>query len=135
MLVFLTLTIQMGHCIRDKLTDYWSRAEHFHTTFYTNAMKQERFLHILRLLHFTDNNNEPDMADVNSYRLWKMRNLFDIIKERFSKFYSHLNIWPQTKLLLSSKDMSFSDSTFPRNTIVLGLKFTNCVTRRDTHMI
>jgi hypothetical protein len=62
-LVFLALTIQMGHCTRDKLTDNWSRAEHFHTTFYTNAMKQDRFLHILRFLHFTD---EPDMTDVNS---------------------------------------------------------------------
>jgi hypothetical protein len=86
MLVFLALTIQMGHCIRDKLTDYWSRAERFHTTFYTNAMKQDRFLHILHFLHFTD--NKPDMTDVNSDRLWKMRNLFDILKEKFLKFYS-----------------------------------------------
>ena len=88
MLVFLALTIQMGHCIRDRLTDYWSRAENFHTTFYTNAMKRDRFLHILRFLHFTDNKNEPDVTDVNSDRLWKMRNLFDILKEKFSKFYS-----------------------------------------------
>jgi hypothetical protein len=88
MLVFLALTIQMGQCIRDKLTDYWSRAENFHTTFYTNAMKQDRFLHILHFLHFADNNNEPDMTDVNSDRLWKMRNLFDIQKEKFLKFYS-----------------------------------------------
>jgi hypothetical protein len=58
MLVFLALTIQMKHCIRDKLTDYWSRAQRFHTTFYTNAMKRDRFLHILRFLHFTDNKNE-----------------------------------------------------------------------------
>ena len=88
MLMFLALTIQMGHCIRDKLTDCWSRAENFHTTFYTNAMKRDRFLHILHFLHFTDNNNEPDMTDLNSDRLWKMRNLFDILKEKFSKFYS-----------------------------------------------
>jgi hypothetical protein len=65
MFVFLTLTIQMGHCIRDKLTDYWSRAEYFHITFYTDAMKWDRFLHILHFLHFTDNNNEPDMTGVN----------------------------------------------------------------------
>ena len=43
MLVFLAVTIQMGHCIRDKLTDYWSRSCNFHTTFYGNAMKQDRF--------------------------------------------------------------------------------------------
>jgi len=51
-------------------------------------MKRDRFLHILRFLNFTDNNNEPDMMGVNSDQLWKMRNLFDIQKEKFSKFYS-----------------------------------------------
>jgi len=80
MLVFLARTIQMGHCIRDKLTDYWSRAYNFHTTFYGNGMKRDRFLHILRFLHFTDNRNEPDMRDENSNRLWKVRNVFDILK-------------------------------------------------------
>jgi len=54
MLVFLALTLQMGHCVQDKLKDYWSRAEHFHTTFYGNAMKRDRFFHILCFLHFTD---------------------------------------------------------------------------------
>jgi hypothetical protein len=88
MLVFLALIIEMGHCIRDKLTDYWTRAEHFHTTFYTNAMKRDRFLHTLHFLHFTDNKNEPDLTDVNSDRIRKMRNLFDILKENFSKFYN-----------------------------------------------
>jgi len=88
MLVFLAITIQMGHCIRDKLTDYWSRAENFYTSFYSNAMKRDRFFHILRFLHFTDNKNEPDMTDENSDRLWKMRHLFDILNEKFSKFYS-----------------------------------------------
>ena len=54
MLVFLALTIQMGHCIRDKLTDYWSRAENFHTNFYGNAMKRDTFFHSLHFLHFTN---------------------------------------------------------------------------------
>ena len=27
MLVFLAITIQMGHCIQDKLTDYWANNE------------------------------------------------------------------------------------------------------------
>ena len=78
----------MGHCIRDRLTDYWSRAENYHTAFYGNAMKRDRFFHILRFLHFTDNENEPDMTDENADRLWKVRNLFDILNQKFSKFYS-----------------------------------------------
>jgi len=82
MLVFLAITIQMGHCIWGKLTDYWSRAYNFHTPFYGNCMKWDRFFHILRFLHFTDK-NEPDTMDENSDRLWKMRNVFDILNEKF----------------------------------------------------
>jgi hypothetical protein len=26
MLVFLAVTVQMGHCTRDKLTDYWTKS-------------------------------------------------------------------------------------------------------------
>ena len=51
-------------------------------------MKRDRYFHVLRFLHFTDNKNEPDMTDENSDRLWKMRNLFEILNEKFSKFYS-----------------------------------------------
>ena len=87
MLVFLAVTIEMGHCTRDKLTDYWSRSYNFHTPFCSNAMKWDRFFHILRFLHFTDIRNEPDMRDENS-DWWKMRNLFEIQNEKFSKFYS-----------------------------------------------
>jgi hypothetical protein len=60
MLVFLAITIQMGHCIWDKLTT-GQITKQFHTRQYSSAMKQERYLHI-QLLHFTDNINEPDMT-------------------------------------------------------------------------
>jgi len=88
MLVFLAITISMGHSIRDELTDFWSRADNYHTTFYGNAMSWDRYLHILRFLHFTDKKKVPDMKEENSCRLWKIRNLFDILKDKFSKFYN-----------------------------------------------
>ena len=50
-------------------------------------MLRDRYLHILRFLHFTDK-MERDMKDENSDRLWKIRNLFDILNDRFSKFYN-----------------------------------------------
>ena len=44
-------------------------------------MARARYYHILRFLHFTDNNrNGVD-------RQWKMRELFEIIRTNFSKFY------------------------------------------------
>ena len=39
-LVFLAITVQMGHCIQDKLTDNWSTTYQFHTSSYS----RERFL-------------------------------------------------------------------------------------------
>ena len=85
MLVFLAI-INMGHCKWDQLTKYWSRAYNYHTTFYDNCMKRDRFFHVLHYLHFTDHENEPDLTDENSDWLWKIRNLFDILIEKFSKF-------------------------------------------------
>jgi hypothetical protein len=58
MFVFLAITVQMGHCIRDQLTDYWATMEQFYMPFYSNMMKQDRYLHILQVLHFADNRNE-----------------------------------------------------------------------------
>jgi hypothetical protein len=83
MLVFLAITISMGHCIRDKMPDYWSRADNFHTAFYGNAMPRDRYLHIRHFLHFTDNKKVPDIKDENSDWLWKIRNLFDILNDKF----------------------------------------------------
>ena len=70
--VFLALTIQIRHYIQDKPTDYWAMTNQFHTSFYSSTMKRDRYLHILRFLHFTDNKNEPDMMDEKSDQSWKM---------------------------------------------------------------
>jgi len=51
-------------------------------------MKRDRFLHILRFLHFTDIRNEPYTRDENSDRIWKVRNVFNILKQKFLKFYN-----------------------------------------------
>jgi len=69
MFVFLALTIQMGHGVRDKLTDYWATVDQLYTPFYGTIMKWDRYLHFLRYLHFTDNRNEPDRNDKNFDRL------------------------------------------------------------------
>ena len=44
-------------------------------------------MHIIRFLHFTDK-IIPDMKDENYDRLWKIRNLFYILNDKFSKFYN-----------------------------------------------
>jgi hypothetical protein len=135
MLVFLEITLQMGQWIRDKLTNYWATTNQFHTLFYSSLMKRDGYCRTLLFLHVTDCNNEPDIMDENSDRLWKMRNLFEILNKTFSKFYSHIEFCPYKKLLFCSHEGSHSDNTYPRNTKVLASKFTNHVTRLDTRMI
>jgi hypothetical protein len=63
MFVLLALTIQFGHGIRDKLTDYWATVDQLYAPFHGTMMKQYGYLHILSYLHFTDNRNEPDRTD------------------------------------------------------------------------
>jgi hypothetical protein len=45
-------------------------------------MKQNRVIHILIFLHFSDNRNEPNKTDENFDRLWKMRTVFDKISTK-----------------------------------------------------
>ena len=88
MIVFLAVTLQMGHSLRERLADYWSTADNFYTPFYRITMKQDRYWHILRFLHFTDNRNDTHNTDKNFGRLWKMKNIFEIVDRTFSKFYN-----------------------------------------------
>jgi len=70
MFVFLAITELIGHYIRDKTIG--QIINQFNALCYSSAMKRYRYLHILRLLHFTDNNNEPDMPEENSNKLRKI---------------------------------------------------------------
>jgi hypothetical protein len=56
MFAFLALTLQMGHTIRGRLQDYWTKMEQLCCPFYRQMMPRARYYHILRFLHFTDNN-------------------------------------------------------------------------------
>ena len=78
----------MGHGVRDKLTDYWSTVEQLNTPFCGTMMKRDRYLHVLRYLHFADNRNEPERTDENFERLWKIQDRFEILNSTFSTFYN-----------------------------------------------
>jgi hypothetical protein len=69
MYTFLAIIVQMVHDQKDRLKAYWSTAEQFSMPFAGKMMKQNRFFHILRFLHFSDNRNKPDNYD----KLQKMR--------------------------------------------------------------
>jgi hypothetical protein len=83
MYTFFAILIQMGHDQRDTLKDYWSRDEQYYTAFYNNTMVRDRFLHILRFLHFENNETPPNRDDPDSDRLWKIRKIFVNLNNKF----------------------------------------------------
>ena len=42
MFVFVAVTIQMGHCLPDQLTDHWAKLDQFYTPFYSTIMRQNK---------------------------------------------------------------------------------------------
>ena len=81
MFVFLALTLQMGHTIQGRIEDYWTKSDQLCCPFYRQTMAHSRFYHIL---HFMDNNRTVDSRD----RLWKIRDVFEILRTNFAKFYN-----------------------------------------------
>jgi len=88
MCLFLAIVVQMGQDQRDTLNDYWSTLEQYFMAFYGKTMKWDRFYHILRFLHFSDNKNEPDKTDENYDQLWKTRAIFDKLNNSYATYYS-----------------------------------------------
>jgi len=86
MFAFWALTLQMGLTVQGRLEDYWTKMEQLLTPFYEQTMARARYYHILCFLHFTDNNRNG--VDRTDDRLWKIRDLFEIIRSNFSKFYN-----------------------------------------------
>jgi hypothetical protein len=83
----MAIRIQMGHCLRPTDRQLGKNGV-FYIHFYSYKVKQDKCLHILWFLHFTDNRNEADRTDENFDRLWNIRNLSYILNRTFSNFYN-----------------------------------------------
>jgi hypothetical protein len=92
-------------------------------------MKQKRFFHILRLLHFSNNRNEPDKVAESYEKLWKMRNICDKLSDADCKYYSLTEylVFGEISVLL------FSNSIYQRNINCFGQKSTSFVIVGDIY--
>ena len=62
---WLGLTLNMGLVRKNSINSYWSKNSVIQTPFFPNTMSRDHYLHILRFLPFTDNDNAPDL-----YGIW-----------------------------------------------------------------
>ena len=67
-----------------RLAEYWSTNAATFTPAFSKTMPCSRFLHILRYLHFVDN---QDATVDTSVKTWKIQNVLDYVTKRFRQMY------------------------------------------------
>jgi len=119
---FFAIIIQMGHDQHGSLKDYWSREEQYCTPFYSNVMVRDCFFHILRFLHFEDNDNPPSCDDPDYDRLWKIRKIFDILSNKFCEMYNPTEHLAVDKVIVSYKGRVIFQQYIPKKRKRFGIK-------------
>lgn len=85
LLIFLGLLLHMGHIRLNRLQDYWKKDPLFNIPVFSQNMSRNRFLLILRLLHFERNPEEGEPAPDD--RLYKVRGIIHLFNERMNEIY------------------------------------------------
>jgi hypothetical protein len=85
---FIAQIILMGHDDHHTIKKYWSTDEFCYTPFYSNVMKHDRFLHIMRYLHMENNEHLTDRISQDFNRLWKIRRVFNYLNNKYSTLYN-----------------------------------------------
>jgi hypothetical protein len=88
MFLFLALILKMGHNQHDTLNECWSREPMCHAPFYSRVLLHNTFHHILRFLHFENNEDDPDKDRYDYDRPWKLIRVFDYLNARFAEVYN-----------------------------------------------
>jgi len=121
MTTFVALALQMGHELKDTLHDYWSRLRQLHNPFYGETMTWDRFLHILRFLHFAYNSQRHDKGEEYDW-LWKLRTVFDKLNKAYAKFYNPLEHLAVDEVTVKFKDRVIFKQYIPQKRKHFGIK-------------
>lgn len=78
--IFLGLSILMGHVRKGELKSYWSTDPLIHTPIFRQLMPRDRYIQILRYLHFHDNQDEAEDSD---HPLVKIKFVIDYLQRKF----------------------------------------------------
>ena len=77
----------MGIVFKPRLNMYWSTDLIYKTDIFGSGMARDGFLLLLKFLHFSDN-DLFDAKDPNTDRLFKIRLLVNLIRDRCANVYS-----------------------------------------------
>jgi len=115
MAVLLGMMLHMGLVYKPRLSMYWSTDELFYTPIFSSVMPRDRFLILIRFLHFADN-SACDVSDPARDRLHKIRPVLDFVKRRCREVY-----YPCTEVCVDEKNCYISSFR------LFHLRRSNCV--------
>lgn len=87
MKAWVSLYLNMGLITKPNLNSYWSTDPALSSPFFPAIMSRDRFLQILRYLHFADNTQAPRADSVNYNKLHKLQPFLDLVIPRFQQVY------------------------------------------------
>jgi len=76
--IFLGVIINIGHARKSKLQDYWSTDPLLATPIFRKIMTRNRYLQILRYLHFANN------EEIENHPLKEVKPVIDDLRKKFS---------------------------------------------------
>lgn len=80
--IFIGLLLHTGTIRMNRLQDYWKKSELFNLYFFPKYMSRNRFMLLLRTLHFSDNNSQD-----NDNRLNKIEPFTTYFNNKMSEIY------------------------------------------------
>ncbi|XP_069936316.1 uncharacterized protein, partial [Cherax quadricarinatus] len=102
MYLFFATIMLMPHVYKHTVKSYWSTDRLIATPGFSDIMRVNRFVLLLRMLHFSDK-TRPDRND----RLYKIRNVFVYLKEKFNMYF-----YPFRKLVIDESWILFKGRLF-----------------------
>ncbi|XP_065653795.1 piggyBac transposable element-derived protein 4-like [Hydra vulgaris] len=86
---FIAVILLMGIIYKPKLSMYWSKDELYNTPIFSEIINPNRFSMLLKFFHFNNNEDENyDETDDNRDRLYKVRPVINILRNRFKTVYN-----------------------------------------------
>lgn len=95
--VFFALVMLMPHIKKHRIKEYWSKDEMIQTDFFSKYMTRDRFMQLLRYVHFADNTNP-----LQNEKVWKIRYVVDNLTTKFSTYF-----YPFQKLVIDESLLLF----------------------------
>lgn len=115
---FLAVVMLMSAVKKATLKLYWSTDPLLHTPIFGKIMPRDRFIEILRYLHFNDNSEQP-VGD----RLFKIEPVIGILQEKFILFVTpYQNLCIDESLMLWKGRLAFKQY-IPKKRHRFGVKF------------